>query len=80
MTDARINELRQRIDEKIAYGVKCTRDMNELARLEDAARSPFERIVRRWGGYALVATFAALFYAPVVIAAYRGAKSFFVGG
>jgi len=76
MSAARIAELEARIAAKLAYGSKCTRDMNELARLQDAARSPFVRAVRK-GGFAVFAVVVcAIYYAPVVIAA----KTFFVGG
>lgn len=76
MTDARITELEARIAAKLAYGTKCTRDMNELARLQDAARSPFMRGVRKYGFIACAVVVCAIYYAPFAIAA----KTFFVGG
>lgn len=76
-----IAQMKERARAQDAYGKWNTAPLwNEIARREDELRSPFERAVRKFGGYALVASAAALFYAPFAIAAYRGVKSFFVGG
>lgn len=75
-TASRAAELHERIERKLAYGVKCTRDINELARLKDELRTPLHRAVRRVGGALLIIAGCALAYAPIVLPV----VIFFVGG
>ena len=76
MSHARIAELEARIADKLAYGVKCTRDMNELARLKDATRTPFVRFVYRALTFLAFVVVGAIAYAPIVLPFAK----FFVGG
>lgn len=71
-----IKELEDRIEAKLAYGVKCTRDMNELARMKEAARSPLERFAYRVLTGLAFAVVAVIAYAPIVLPFVK----FFVGG
>lgn len=76
MSVERIVELRRRVNDKIEYGAKCNRDVNELAVLEDAMRSPLERAVRKFGFVVLIIAACGLTYALPIVAA----VNFFVGG
>jgi len=66
-TANRAAELRERVEGKLVYGVKCTRGMNELARLEDEMRTPLQRAARKFGFGLLIVAGCASAYAPIVL-------------
>jgi type II secretory pathway component PulM len=70
-----IATLRQRAAYKATYGVRCSRDLNRLAELEDAARAPLVRLARKVMLGAVMVILLVVSYAPIVIPA----VNYFVG-
>ena len=70
-----IATLRQRVADKATYGVRCSRDLNHLAELEDAARAPLVRLARKVMLGAVMVILLVVSYAPIVIPA----VNYFVG-
>lgn len=69
---SRIAELKAQVRAQEAYGKWNTAAAsNEIARLEDAARSPIERVIRKVSVTALIVAGGIIVYAPYVLYAIR---------
>lgn len=64
-------ELKHSAEAKDVYGVKSTRAWNDYRRALDAARTPFERGLRRWAGWTAVALGSAVLWAVMLSPIWR---------